>query len=114
MIWTITKIAKQEDSGLIESLAKEIFYDVYYFEDKRGIDRYIKYEQSEEAIRKQMADGIQYQLIVDDYSDEVIGYVAYNCSGSTFEIDKLYLVSKARKQGFGNTIVREAENYARE
>ncbi len=104
--------AKPEEAHRITALASKIFGEVYYFEDERGVSRYLKYELSPDAIAEYMSKGVRYILVTTDDGGTDAGFYAYKCNGRTMVIDKLYLAKEFRSNGLGTEIVRGIEKTA--
>ena len=67
---------QESDAAELAALAEEIWRDHYYdIEDKELTDYLIATFQSEEAIKKQLAEGYRYYYVRSDC--EIAGYIAF-------------------------------------
>ena len=68
--------------------------------------------QSVEQIKREIGEGVQYDLILLD--NQPVGYLAYDLQDSQLFISKIYLLSSCRGQGLSRQVFERFENIAKQ
>ncbi|GAB2021847.1 hypothetical protein RyT2_09210 [Pseudolactococcus yaeyamensis] len=68
--------------------------------------------QSVEQIKREVKDGIQYEIIILD--EQPVGYLAYDLKDSQLFISKVYLLSSCRGLGLSHQIFARFESIAKQ
>jgi diamine N-acetyltransferase len=106
-------VESEEQVGLVERLASEIWREYYpTIISLAQIEYMLISLQSKDAILQQQAQGVQYRLIL--VNSEPLGYIAY-CVDVTYQrlfISKFYLLKYARGQGLAIAVLAEIEAIA--
>lgn len=106
-------VSQEKDAFVVATLAKEIWEE--HYTDIIGAEQ-VAYMltnlQSGEHIYQDMQSGMIYWLLKDETGP--IGYVAYRLEEDTLFLSKLYLVKRARKQGFAKQVFNEIVTIAKE
>lgn len=66
---------------------------------------------SADAIRRQIAEGIHYELLV---CGEDCGYIGYGRRGDRCFLSKCYVLDRYRGQGFGKAAMERVRHFARQ
>ncbi len=110
----IIHLLKEEDLGIIQSLAHEIWPLVYAdILHKDQIEYMLAQFYSLDALALQMEEGSQFFLLTT--ADKPIGFFAIQTnhpSVETMRLHKLYLLPNYHGQGFGKYMLQAIENNA--
>ena len=96
----------------ISAIAFPLFREVYSYVPQDVVEGFLQETQTPEAIRKQMADGLEYAYIL--YKGERAGYVAFGIDAEGMYLSKFYLFRDYRRQGLGSWVMEYVEHRARE
>ena len=100
-----------DEAESVSEIAYPLFYEVYGYEPEDVIREFLEDNQSPDAIRRQMSEGIRYAFIM--YGGERAGYVAFGIVGESMALSKLYLFGEFRGMGIGTRILQMVEDLAR-
>ncbi|MGY3779265.1 GNAT family N-acetyltransferase [Isobaculum melis] len=113
MTLKIIPATQQEDALLVAALAKEIWEE--HYTDIIGADQVaymLTHLQSGAHIYQDMQSDMIYWLLKDEMGP--IGYAAYRLEEESLFLSKLYLVKRARNQGFAKQVFHEMVTIAQE
>ena len=100
-----------DEAETVSEIAYPLFYEVYGYEPEDVVREFLEDNQSPDAIRRQMSEGIRYAFIM--YDGEHAGYVAFGIAGESMVLSKLYLFGEFRGMGIGTRILQMIEDLAR-
>ena len=96
----------------LSGIAYRVFMEVYTYEREDVVREFLDENQSPEAIRRQMLEGMSYAYIVSDGAR--IGYVGFVMEGDSMHLSKLYVFDGFRDRGIGSAAMDMVEAIARE
>ncbi|KAH0788384.1 GNAT family N-acetyltransferase [Histomonas meleagridis] len=97
----------------LANFAKPILLECYERFFKPGVTiQWVNNNQSAEAIKRDIKDGMEYYYIKSD--NEVVGYFAIKPDNKDLLLSKLYIDKKHRGKGFGKYALDFANNYGKE
>ena len=96
-------------SDLIQIIWLEVFTSVI---GEAQVAYMLATYQSVEQIKREISQGVQYDLILLD--DQPVGYLAYELQDSQLFISKVYLLSSCRDQGLSRQVFKRLENTAKQ
>jgi len=100
-------------SGIIESLAKEIWTEHYVpIIGKAQVEYMLCRFQSKHAVLEQIDNGALYFLMQEN--DVFVGYMAVYAKKQELFLSKIYVRSSERSKGYGRSAVQFAETIAKE
>lgn len=100
-----------DEAETVSEIAYPLFYEVYGYEPEDVVREFLEDNQSPDAIRRQMSEGIRYAFIM--YDSERAGYVAFGIAGEIMALSKLYLFGEFRGRRIGTRILQMVEDLAR-
>lgn len=96
----------------LSGIAYRVFMEVYTYEREDVVREFLDENQSPEAIRRQMSEGMSYAYIVSDGAR--VGYVGFVMEGDSMHLSKLYVFDGFRDRGIGSAAMGMVEAIARE
>ncbi len=106
-------VSSQEQIGIIESLAREIWTEHYTpIIGREQVDYMLGRFQSREAIAEQIRSGFLYFLIGE--GREYVGYIGVQPRNNELFLSKIYVSSSRRGRGYGKKAIHFIERLARE
>lgn len=106
----LTEVKTDEQLRQLSNLANEIWHEYFPCLLTDGqINYMVEKFQSYEAMHKQMANGYQYFLIMEE---EMIGYTGIRMDGKRLFLSKLYLKKEFRGKGYASQVFDFLEEYA--
>jgi diamine N-acetyltransferase len=109
----LVEVSTQDQIGIVESLAKEIWTEHYLpIIGEEQVDYMLDRFQSRQAISEQIKSGLLYFLIKED--DAFIGYAGAQPKNDELFLSKLYIKSSKRGKGYGKKAIQFIEKLAKE
>ena len=96
----------------LSGIAYRVFMEVYTYEREDVVREFLDENQSPEAIRRQMLEGMSYAYIDSDGAR--VGYVGFVMEGDSMHLSKLYVFDGFRDRGIGSAAMDMVEAIARE
>ena len=107
------KATAEKDFTAIATLADTIWREHYTpIIGKAQVDYMLERFQSATAIARQVAEGMQYFLVLK--GEVPVGYLAFQKRGEELFLSKIYVLKNFRGQGFGRAAMDFTEKKARE
>ena len=91
----------------LSGIAYRVFMEVYTYEREDVVREFLDENQSPEAIRRQMLEGMSYAYIVSDGAR--VGYVGFVMEGDSMHLSKLYVFDGFRDRGIGSAAMDMVE-----
>lgn len=113
MQYDIVRIGSESEISMLAALAREIWNQHFVpIIGQSQVDYMLKKYQSEQAITKQISEGMQYCLVKD--GSENVAYCGFKKDGERLFLSKLYVRHDYRRKGLSKIMLKAAEDYAAE
>lgn len=99
------KKVTEDNTKPVAALAEEIWYEHYTrFIDRKTVEGMVSRAQSAEAIAQKISEGYEYYLICS--AADTIGYFAVKNTEKGLYLDKAYIKSRFRGQGYFSELIK--------
>ena len=107
----MTEVVSNEDTLLIEKLAKEI-WEIHYTPiiGEKQVKYMLDNFQTAKAVKDEIAKGIRYSFIM--FEKSIAGYIAYEKRDGEIFLSKLYILKKYRRRGIAEKIMGDLSSKA--
>jgi len=103
--------AQVKDFPVIQLLAEKIWEDTYTgILSNEQIDFMLENMYSQQALKKQVDEGIQFLVVRSD--DEIVAFAGYSANDELIKIHKLYISTQQQGKGIGRKIINHISELA--